>query len=58
MQYEPLTILCIIWHLMTYYLCNTPLRRRGKILFVWYGPDSSVTQRSTVMRKISKSNLI
>ena len=32
-----------------------PLRRRGKILFVWYGPDSSVTQRSAVMRKLRKS---
>ena len=33
----------------------TPLRRRGKILCVSYGPDSSVTQRSTVMRKLRKS---
>ena len=32
-----------------------PLRRRGKILCVSYGPDSSVTQRSTVMRKLRKS---
>ena len=36
-------------------LSPPPLRRRGKILCVSYGPDSSVTQRSTVMRKLRKS---